>query len=88
MSDSTETVCPSWTAEEVEELRNVLLNGEVAAVDTAIFGKRFSEIVIRAGEARDRRIAEEGRMPGASPFALDASPPARRSLKFFESAGS
>ena len=53
-NDSTETLCLSWAPEEIEELRNVLLNGEVAAVDTALFGKRFSEIVIRAAEARER----------------------------------
>jgi hypothetical protein len=52
---SNETLCSSWTPEEIEELRNVLLTGEVAAVDTAIFGKRFSEIVIRAAKARDNR---------------------------------
>jgi hypothetical protein len=38
-------VCPSWSAEEVVELRRCLQTNNIAAVDVEIFGKRLSEIV-------------------------------------------
>jgi hypothetical protein len=35
--------CLSWTPEEVEELRSSLQTSDIAAVDTAMFAKTFSE---------------------------------------------
>jgi len=46
--------CLSWTTEEIEELRSSLQTNDVAAVDTAMFGKRFSEIVLRGRSATSR----------------------------------
>jgi hypothetical protein len=39
--------CPSWTPEEIAELRNSLLTGDVAEVDAEMFGRRFSRIIAR-----------------------------------------
>ena len=36
-----------WTPEEIEELRSSLQTNSIAAVDTEMFGKRFSKIVLR-----------------------------------------
>lgn len=46
--------CLSWTTEEVEELRSSLQSNDIAAVDAAMFGKRFSEIVLRGRSATSR----------------------------------
>jgi hypothetical protein len=46
--------CLSWTTEEIEELRSSLQSNDIAAVDTAKFGKRFSEIVLRGRSANSR----------------------------------
>jgi hypothetical protein len=57
--------CSSWTAEEIEELRNCLVTGDVAEVDTEMFGKKFSEIVLagrstkKLGRARQRIISRD-----------------------------
>ena len=51
--------CPSWTEEEIEELRNSMQSNDIAAVDTEIFGKRFSEILSR-GRSANKRLQGSG----------------------------
>jgi hypothetical protein len=46
--------CPSWTEQEVQELRSSLLTSDIAAVDTEMFGKRFSEIIGRVRNSNKR----------------------------------
>jgi hypothetical protein len=46
--------CPPWTPEEVEELRRSLQTSDVAEVDTAMFGERFSEIIMRDQNRKKR----------------------------------
>jgi hypothetical protein len=42
---------PFWTPEEIEKLRSSLQSNDIATVDTEMFGKRFSEIVLRGRNA-------------------------------------
>jgi hypothetical protein len=41
---------PSWTPEEIEELRRSFQTGGVARIDTEMFGGKFSEIIARLPE--------------------------------------
>jgi len=51
--------CAFWTPEEIEELRNSLQSNDIAAVDTEMFGKRFSEILSR-GRSANKRLQGSG----------------------------
>jgi hypothetical protein len=46
--------CPSWTPEEIEELRSSLRTSDIAAVDTEMFGKKFFEIIGRVRKSKKR----------------------------------
>ena len=45
--NSNTNTCPSWTPQEIEDLRRSLQASDIAPFDTAMFGKRFSEILLR-----------------------------------------
>jgi hypothetical protein len=49
--------CPSWTPEEIQELRSSLRTSDIAAVDTEMFGKKFSEIIGRVRHSKKRSRA-------------------------------
>ena len=46
--------CPSWTPEEIQELRSSLRISDIAAVDTEMFGKKFSKIIGRVRNLKKR----------------------------------
>jgi hypothetical protein len=46
--------CLSWTPEEIQELRSRLQTSDIAAVDTEMFGKKFSEIIGRVRNSKKR----------------------------------
>jgi hypothetical protein len=60
------STCPSWTPEEIEELRNSLLMSEVAEVDAEMFGKRFSQIVARGRTPSKMSAAKKQTSSGAN----------------------
>ena len=45
---------PSWTPEEIAELRSSLQTHDIAGVDIEMFGQRLSEIILRSRNPKKR----------------------------------
>ena len=77
-NQSSETFCLSWTPQEIEEFRNVLLADpedpeqlrrqletcNIAPVDTLGFGGRFAEIILRAARNEKQSDPRPSRKSG------------------------
>ena len=55
--------CPSWSPEEIEELRRSLQTSHVAEVDAFMFGKRFSQIISGGLNPTDAPVNNNGTAP-------------------------
>jgi hypothetical protein len=64
--NSNPNTCPSWTPQEIEDLRRSLQASDIAPVDTAMFGKRFSEILLRGWNTKKVSRANEKSLPHES----------------------
>jgi hypothetical protein len=66
--------CPSWTPEEIAELRNSLLTGDVAEVDAEMFGRRFSRIIARGRTPSKMSTVKKQTSSGAKVLLFRAFP--------------
>jgi hypothetical protein len=46
------SACLLWTREEIEQLRNCMQTTDIAPIDSLMFGKRFSEIILRTRNSK------------------------------------